>query len=157
MNCFEARQDFRSFWRKELTPQARATFLAHLSDCAKCDSAFRVFALSAPVLHSEGEPAAAEPAGLGASAPRLETTAQRVGSASRRAAHTYREPRRSPAWLSIAAAAMLFITGASAAIYSMETPTEPLSVTLSEAIHQPSQDVELVSAEYPETNSDFGQ
>ena len=53
MNCFEARQDFRSFWRKELAPERRGAFLAHLAECAKCDGAFRIFALTAPVFHSE--------------------------------------------------------------------------------------------------------
>jgi len=55
--------------------------------------------------------------------------------------------------MSIAAVLVLFITGASAAYYSLDTPPE----TLSEAIHQPSQFVELVSADMPEANSDFGQ
>ncbi len=53
MNCFEARQDFRSFWRKELDAERRAAFIAHLAECAKCDGAFRTFALTAPVFHSE--------------------------------------------------------------------------------------------------------
>jgi hypothetical protein len=53
----------------------------------------------------------------------------------------------------MAAVLALLITGASAAYFSEETPTE----TLSEAIHQPSQSVELVSADFPEASSDFGQ
>ncbi len=141
MNCFEARQDFRSFWRKELAPQRRAAFLAHLAECSKCDAAFRAFALTAPVFHSEAEPDRAE-----STVPRGSASARREGRASR-------EPRRSSAWLSIAAVLALGITGASAAYFSEETPTE----TLSEAIQQPSQFVELVSADFPETASDFGQ
>ena len=141
MNCFEARQDFRSFWRKELTPERRAAFLAHLAQCSKCDGAFRTFALTAPVFHSETEP------------DRSASTAPRVSAWARREPRAYREPRRSSAWLSIAAVLALFITGASAAYFSVEAPTE----TLSDAIHQPSQFVELVSADFPEANSDFGQ
>jgi anti-sigma factor RsiW len=141
MNCFEARQDFRSFWRKELTPERRAAFIAHLAECAKCDGAFRTFALTAPVFHSEAEPS------------RLASAARRMPASARREARAYREPRRASAWLSIAAVLALFITGASAAYFSVETPDE----TLSDAIHQPSQFVELVSADLPEANSDFGQ
>ena len=140
MKCFEARQDFRAFWRKELTPERRAAFLAHLAECDKCDGAFRTFALTAPVLHSDSEP------------PRVGTSAPRRPSLTRREARAYRT-RRSSAWFSIAAVLALLITGASAAYFSEETPTE----TLSDAIHQPSQSVELVSADFPETNSDFGQ
>jgi len=56
MNCFEARQEFPALWRKTATPERRAELYAHLKGCAKCDHAFRVFALSAPVLHSPAEP-----------------------------------------------------------------------------------------------------
>ena len=140
MNCFEARQDFRTFWRRELAPERRAAFVAHLAECSKCDAAFRTFALTAPVFHSPAEP---DPAVSGA---------RRIASAKREGG-AYREPRRASAWLSIAAVLARCITGASAAYFSQETPTE----TLSEAIQQPSQFVELVSADFPETNSDFGQ
>ena len=141
MNCFEARQEFRSFWRKELAPQRRADFLAHLGECSKCDGAFRTFALTAPVFHSD-----AEPDRTSAGAPRMSASSRREGS-------SYREPRRASAWLSIAAAAVLFVTGASAAYFSLETPAE----SLSDAVGQPSQFVELVSADIPEASSDFGQ
>jgi hypothetical protein len=141
MNCFEARQDFRSFWRKELAPERRAEFVAHLAECSKCDGAFRTFALTAPVFHSNLEPDRA-----GSQVPRIGSSASRDGRA-------YRQPSRSAAWLSIAAVVALFVTGASAAYYSVETPAE----TLSDAIHQPAQSIELVSADFPETNSDFGQ
>jgi predicted anti-sigma-YlaC factor YlaD len=141
MNCFEARQDFRSFWRKDLAPERRGELVAHLAECSRCDGAFRTFALTAPVLHSEAEPARATP------------TLRRMPASSRRDGRAYRQPSRSAAWVSIAAVVALFVTGASAAYYSVETPTE----TLSDAIHQPSQSIELVSADFPETNSDFGQ
>jgi len=53
MNCFEARKEFPSFWRRMLTPEERTAFLAHVGRCVRCDRAFRVFALTAPVLHGE--------------------------------------------------------------------------------------------------------
>ncbi len=58
MNCFEARQDFVSFWRGALDGERRRDLLAHLKGCAKCDRAFRAFALTAPMLHSGGAAAA---------------------------------------------------------------------------------------------------
>jgi len=63
MNCFEARQGFSSFWRRMLDIEQRGLLVAHLRQCARCDRAFRVFALSAPVLHSDSGPrnALAEP------------------------------------------------------------------------------------------------
>jgi len=59
MNCFDARKEFRSFWRRTLSPDDRAAFAGHLRGCAQCDRSFRVFALSAPALHSDREPEAA--------------------------------------------------------------------------------------------------
>ena len=56
MNCFEARKEFPSFWRRILTPEERGAFLAHVGRCARCDHAFRVFALTAPVLHGDSAP-----------------------------------------------------------------------------------------------------
>ncbi len=141
MNCFEARQDFRSFWRRELAPERRAEFVAHLAECSKCDGAFRTFALTAPVLHSDAEPA------------RVGLPARRIAASAHRDGRAHRQPSRFAAWLSMAAVVALFITGASAAYYSVATPVE----TLSDAIHQPASSVELVSADFPETNSDFGQ
>ena len=58
MNCFEARQDFVNFWRGALDGERRRVLLAHLKGCAKCDRAFRAFALTAPMLHSGGAAAA---------------------------------------------------------------------------------------------------
>jgi hypothetical protein len=60
MNCFEARQDFVSFWRSALEGERRRELLAHLKGCLKCDRAFRAFALTAPMLHS-GSVAKTEP------------------------------------------------------------------------------------------------
>lgn len=56
MNCFEARNEFAAFWRREMPLDARAALVAHLRECARCDRSFRAFALSAPVLHSAMEP-----------------------------------------------------------------------------------------------------
>jgi hypothetical protein len=58
MNCFEARQDFASFWRHALGGERRRELLGHLKECAKCDRAFRAFALTAPLLHASGGPRA---------------------------------------------------------------------------------------------------
>lgn len=62
MNCFEARQDFVSFWRRALDGERRRELLAHLEGCSKCDRAFRAFALTAPMLHAGGAAATAESA-----------------------------------------------------------------------------------------------
>lgn len=62
MNCFEARKEFPSFWRRTLTPEERTAFVAHVGRCARCDRAFRVFALTAPVLH--GDSVTREPMGV---------------------------------------------------------------------------------------------
>ncbi|MGH7985978.1 MAG: hypothetical protein ACREQX_06800 [Candidatus Binataceae bacterium] len=56
MNCFEAQKEFARFWRRDLPFVDAQAFTAHLRQCARCDRAFRVFALSAPVLQSENEP-----------------------------------------------------------------------------------------------------
>jgi hypothetical protein len=60
MNCFEARQDFVSFWQSALDGERRRELLAHLKGCAKCDRAFRAFALTAPMLHLKGVAVAGE-------------------------------------------------------------------------------------------------
>src|SRR5260221_12765299 len=70
MNCFEARQDFVSFWQSALESERRRELLAHLKGCSKCDRAFRAFALTAPMLHSgsaAGAGSAVRPASEGRS------------------------------------------------------------------------------------------
>ncbi len=154
MNCFEARQDFRAFWRKELDVGRRPALAAHLRECERCDAAFRAFALSAPVLHSGSEP-------------------QRSGALSRvragapdaalaRVAGIYRNGGRSAArsrpWLSMAAAVALFVAGASAAYLSVRAPAPSLTeASLSDATSQPEPFVELVSTDIPGATSDFAQ
>ena len=54
MNCFEARRDFAGLWRRTLDGERSQGLLTHLSGCAKCDRAFRIFALSAPMLNANG-------------------------------------------------------------------------------------------------------
>ncbi|HXN85388.1 MAG TPA: hypothetical protein VN867_04920 [Candidatus Binataceae bacterium] len=142
MNCFEARQDFRSFWRRELQPERRAAFNQHLSGCLKCDWAFRQFALSAPALHSETEP---DRTGT-VSRPSVRLQAQRSN-------RFFRESRSSSQWLSMVAAVVLFVTGASAAYFSVAGQNQ----TLSDAMHQPDPVVQLVSSDLPPVNSDLGQ
>jgi hypothetical protein len=56
MNCFEVRKEFVAFWRRQMPPLERAAFSQHLGTCPRCDGSFRLFALSAPVLHSGTEP-----------------------------------------------------------------------------------------------------
>jgi hypothetical protein len=53
MNCLETRHMFADFWRKALAPDHRQAFLAHLTGCSACDHAFRIFALTAPVLYGD--------------------------------------------------------------------------------------------------------
>jgi len=51
MNCLEIKKSFASFWAKEMADDQRREFVGHLSDCSACDRAFRIFVLTAPVLH----------------------------------------------------------------------------------------------------------
>jgi len=119
MNCFEARKAFPSFWRLMLTPEERTAFLAHVSRCARCDRAFRVFALTATVLH--GDSASREPMPAQASVATHESSSY----ARREPAPTFRRgapvtpvsPRASrTAWAAaaLAAAALLAIYVATA-------------------------------------------
>lgn len=133
MNCFEARKEFRSFWRRVLAPDERAAFTAHLSGCAKCDRSFRVFALSAPVLHSDREPEAARQP-LPFARPQL----LRPASASR-AASARRGWRQS--W-TVAAAAALLLAGSGMTAWSV-APTSNQNVM--EAIAGDDPGVEPVS------------
>jgi hypothetical protein len=79
MNCFETRHRFAGFWRQSLAPDDRRAFLAHLAGCRACDHAFRIFALTAPVLYGDltDSPAA------GASGPRSPLPARRASDDGR--------------------------------------------------------------------------
>lgn len=121
MNCFEARQEFRAFWRRELTPEDRAMLVAHLAECAKCDRAFRDFALSAPGLHSAEEPPQRSPA---------ERAAMRDAHSRRppAVARSGFAPRRG---LAVSAAAMVLLAASLAAYFSVTTPIDTLNDELS--------------------------
>ena len=133
MNCFEARREFRSFWRRELTPELRETFVAHLRECAGCDSAFRNFALSAPALHSDVAP---ERCADDPPRPRVALSARRPPAAYRGA-----PPRR--VWMSMSAAVAVLMAGALAAYLSVSEPVGNLGDVLSQSEPEPVPVVEL--------------
>jgi hypothetical protein len=124
MNCFEARQEFPALWRKTATAERRGDLLAHLKGCEKCDHAFRIFALTAPVLHGEME----QPGS------RVSQTARREFSLADRPARfatASREVSRPNRWLPMAAAAAIFVFATSAAYLSTRSPRESLGEELS--------------------------
>ncbi|MGH7934242.1 MAG: zf-HC2 domain-containing protein [Candidatus Binataceae bacterium] len=113
MNCFEARTEFVPFWRRTLTPAKRDAFNAHLRECARCEHAFRVFALSAPVLHSQAEPEASGGAGnLSVIRPRMPHSRNRTGVRH----YTGARP------LAAASAALAMVAAAVLAIYVVSVP-----------------------------------
>lgn len=106
MNCFEARKEFPAFWRRTLAPIERARLTDHLAGCPQCDRSFRTFALSAPLLHSEGVP------GTDAAAIRPPLNLVRP----RRFVDGEPDGRRGwrPVWQAVAAASLLAVGGLSA-------------------------------------------
>jgi hypothetical protein len=121
MNCFEARHDFAALWRRELSDQRRAELSEHLTRCAKCDRAFRAFALTAPVLHSPAEPPAH----------RSEVRAIHADSARHFAAAPRPPAHEGPRWFAMCAAVTLFVAASLAAWLSVTTPVESLGDALS--------------------------
>jgi len=121
INCFEARQEFPAFWRRDLPAERRAALVSHLAGCAKCDRAFRNFAVGAPLLHSVGEPP---------ERPAAERQSTREARARRSAGVVRGEfvPRRG---LAMSAAAMVLIAASLAAYFSVTTPVDTLSDELS--------------------------
>lgn len=99
MNCLESRRTFAAFWRQSLAADERTAVTSHLAECARCDHSFRVFALTAPILH--GAPTA--PRGVRA------VDSYRPRTASRGSGATVAPPR----WGGIATA---FAFGAAAAV-----------------------------------------
>jgi len=106
MNCFETRKGLIAFWRRTMPLTERARLVEHLKACAQCDRSFRVFALSAPVVHSESQPGTA----VSAAQPPLNLVRPRRFATARA------EPRSSSQWpwQVAAAVALLFIGGISA-------------------------------------------
>src|SRR5713226_3502193 len=150
MNCFESRQEFAALWRNRVTGERRAEIMAHLKTCAKCDHAFRVFALTAPVLHSESDQ---PPARVSVPARRefsLADRPRRFASASREMA----SPRR---WIAMSAAAAIFVVASGAAFYSVKAPRQTLSDELSmpEAWANYEVATDPLAAEMPVTESDL--
>lgn len=141
MNCFDTRKEFIAFWRRTLASEQRAAFTAHLRGCAKCDRSFRVFALSAPILHSDREPEMR----LEASA----ATASRVSAPVRRPALARRSSGYQ--WISVAAAAILLVISGMAAW----TAANPDRSDVMEAIAGDDPSIEQVS--YTPDASLFGQ
>jgi hypothetical protein len=140
MNCFEARQDFAPFWRDALDDARRAELSAHLKDCAKCERAFRTFALTAPVLHSEAEPASRR------TAVRVGAPAHRLGVAVRAGT----QPRR---WMAMCAMVTLFVSAGLAAYLSVTAPLETLTDALSSDAQEPA--VQLFGADLTLSSNDL--
>ncbi len=111
MGCFEVRRDFPEFWRGSMEGERRRKLLDHLRICAGCDHAFRVFAITAPVLHSESLPA---------SAPSTEV--------SRRPAIVASRPR---IWPAATALTMLAMAATIVLYLAIAAPTQTLDEALS--------------------------
>jgi hypothetical protein len=150
MNCFEARQEFPALWRKTVTADRRADLLAHLKGCEKCDHAFRVFALTAPVLYGEME----QPA-LRASRPARREFS--LADRPSRFASTSREASRLNRWLPMAAAAAIFVFATSAAYLSVRTPNDSIGEALSVPESSMTSDTtgDPLAPEMPLTESDL--
>jgi hypothetical protein len=150
MNCFEARQEFPALWRKKLASERRAELMTHLKGCEKCDHAFRVFALTAPVLHGELE----RPASRELRPARREFS---LADRPRRFAAAPSEAPRQRRWMPMAAAAAIFIFATSAAYLSVRAPDESMGEALS--LPEPSVTSETtggdpLAPEMPQTESD---
>jgi predicted anti-sigma-YlaC factor YlaD len=139
MNCFEARQEFPALWRKTATSERSAELYAHLKGCAKCDHAFRVFALTAPVLHS-----AAEPERNAAEYRRRAAYSARRGLSVTRPA---REPRR---LLAMCAGVMVIFAASMAAYLSVAAPIGSYAdeITNSESVYDFPVDVTPTSNDF---------
>lgn len=121
MNCFEARQDFPAYWRRELLEYRRAEMNAHLGECPKCDAAFRTFAMTAPVLHSVQAPDSS------AAQPREFTLKSSMRASASEPRANYREPRR---WLAMCASVIIFIAASTGAYLAVTPPAGSLGEAL---------------------------
>jgi anti-sigma factor RsiW len=149
MNCFEARQEFPALWRKTLSAERRSELLAHLKGCEKCDHAFRVFALTAPVLYGDMERQA-----MPASRPARREFS--LADRPRRFASVTREVSRPSRWIPMAAAAAIFVFATSAAYLSARVPTQSISDVFSapESSMTSETATDLLAPEMPLTESD---
>ncbi|MHB8381209.1 MAG: zf-HC2 domain-containing protein [Candidatus Binataceae bacterium] len=145
MNCFEARQDFPAFWRRELSDIRRAELNAHLGQCLKCDQAFRTFATTAPVLHSDHAP------NIASAQPRAFTleTAMRTGAPNPHP--DYPEPRR---WLALCASAIIFIAASTGAYLAVTPPADTLTQALTNPDETSAQ--QLFGADLPDRSAELG-
>ena len=153
MNCFEARQEFSALWRKTAAAERRAELLAHLKGCGKCDHAFRIFALTAPVLHGKTEPDAARVSRPARREFSLADRPRRFASVSREVALS----RQANRWLAMSAAAAIFVFATSAAYLSTRAPNESLGEALSvpEASMNSETAGDPLAPEMPMTESDL--
>ena len=150
MNCFEARQEFPALWRKTATAERRGELLAHLKGCEKCDHAFRVFALTAPVLHGEMEQQASRESRPARREFSLADRPSRFAQASR-------EVSRPNRWLPMAAAAAIFVFATSAAYLSTRAPRDSFGDELSAPETSMTSDTtsDPLAPEMPLTESDL--
>ena len=138
MNCFETRQEFPALWRKTVTAERRAALLEHLKGCSKCDHAFRLFALTAPVLHSATEPGGRVAVRAG-------------GMGARRGAMVSRGSTRPRQMLAMCAGVMVIFMASMAAYLSMTVPVASYTdeITNSESVLDiPAQDSVTLSNDF---------
>ncbi len=151
INCFEARQEFPALWRKAATAERRAELLAHLGECAKCDHAFRLFALTAPALHSERMP--------GADARERGALRRDYSPLDRpyRFAAASRASSQSRPWMAMGAAAMIFLFSSSAAYYSVKAPADTLTdeISSSDTGADSESMTDLFGSEFAPAGNDF--
>ncbi len=174
MNCFEARPQFVDLWRSRLDAARRRALLAHLKECAKCDRAFRAFALTAPMLHprdagADGRAGAVDTvADAAASAARTSaapiellraprTDAARTAEIIRRAAVYRLRPRSAPrTWGSVAGALSAVAAAMLLAYVSVAGPPQSLdeALTATQQVTTPS-NVQFFGQPMPEIPNDF--
>lgn len=119
MNCFQARKEFPNFWRQQLEPATADELAGHLGCCGLCEQAYRLFVLTAPVLHSDVDAVEAMLGGERGTRP----LARRVHSSA--AEHAIE--RHGTVW-----AALSMLVAASVIAYmSVAVPSESLTDALS--------------------------
>lgn len=131
MNCFEARKDFRAFWRKALSADRSQELLSHLKLCAPCDQAFRLFALTAPVLHSEADTVEAMSKN-NAAIPDTRTAG--IEAVDARA-------RRPATWPALCAGISIIVAAGFAAYLAAAAPNQSLSDALTSSQSQPATEI----------------